>query len=385
MVLLLGTTASGKTAAALALAPLLNAEIVSIDSMQVYRRMDIGTAKPTPAERAAVRHHLIDVVEPSESFSVARFVELADAAIADITARGKTVLAVAGTPLYLMGLMYGMFEGPSADESFRAALRERATREGTPALHAELAVIDPAAAARIHPNDLKRIERALEVHRLTGRPLSAMQTQWDASHMRYAASVVGIRREKEDTSRRINQRVRQMIDAGLVDEVRSLMGGPLEPGARRVGTAHHSLPGAPYGGQCPPYEAPSPFKGEGRATTPSPFKGEGRGEGQVPDTPGSASPSPNPLPQEGRGPMAPLSEQARQAVGYAEILAHLRGECSLDDAVEQIKINTRRLAKHQRTWFRKFPMTQWVDVADDEREESIARKLHNAIQSAAID
>lgn len=321
MVLLLGTTASGKTAAALTLAPLLNAEIVSIDSMQVYRRMDIGTAKPTPAERAVVQHHLIDVVEPSESFSVARFVELADAAIADITARGKTVLAVAGTPLYLMGLMYGMFNGPSADEAFRAALRERAAREGTAALHAELATIDPAAAARIHPNDLKRIERALEVHRLTGRPLSAMQTQWDAAHLRYPAAVVGIRREKEDTSRRINQRVRRMIDAGLVDEVRALLDEP-------AGDA-----------------------------TPSPRQVEGRGEG------------------------AALSEQARQAVGYAEILAHLRGECSLDDAIERIKINTRRLAKHQRTWFRKFPMTRWVDVSADESEESAARTLLDAIQT----
>lgn len=320
MVLLLGTTASGKSAAALSLAPQLDAEIVSIDSMQVYRRMDIGTAKPTPAERAAVQHHLIDVVEPSESFSVARFVELADAAIVDIAARGKTVLAVAGTPLYLMGLMYGMFEGPSADEAFRAALRERAAREGTPALHAELAAIDPAAAARIHPNDLKRIERALEVHRLTGQPLSAKQTQWGAAHLRYPAVVVGIRREKEDTSRRINQRVRQMIDAGLVDEVRALLDEP-------AGDA-----------------------------TPSPRQGERRGE------------------------CAPLSEQARQAVGYAEILAHLRGECSLEDAIERIKINTRRLAKHQRTWFRKFPMTRWVDVSADESEVSVARRLLDAIQ-----
>ncbi|QOJ03522.1 MAG: tRNA (adenosine(37)-N6)-dimethylallyltransferase MiaA [Planctomycetia bacterium] len=357
MVLLLGTTASGKTAAALTLAPLLNAEIVSIDSMQVYRRMDIGTAKPTPAERAAVRHHLIDVVEPSESFSVARFVELADAAIADITARGKTVLAVAGTPLYLMGLMYGMFEGPSADEAFRVALRERAAREGTPALHAELAAIDSAAAARIHPNDLKRIERALEVHRLTGRPLSAMQTQWDAAHLRYPAVVVGIRREKEDTSRRINQRVRQMFDAGLVDEVRALLGEQRDDAT------------------------PSPSQEVSLATTPSPFKGEGRGEGQAHDTTGIASSSPNPLSQGGRGPMAALSDQARQAVGYAEILAHLRGECSLDDAIEQIKINTRRLAKHQRTWFRKFPMTRWVDVTADESEESVARRLLDAIQS----
>lgn len=303
-ILLLGCTAVGKTAAALALAERLDAEILSIDSMQVYRRMDIGTAKPTAGERVRVPHHMIDIVEPHESMSVARFVDAADAAVADILCRGRRVLATAGTPLYLMGLMYGMFEGPSADDAFRAILRDRAQREGTPALHAELARVDPEAAARIHANDLKRIERALEVWHLTGTPLSMQQQQWTSGRLRYSAAVVGLRREKEDNARRINQRVRQMIDQGLVDEVRTLLSEPLG-----------------------------------------------------------------------------LSHQARQAVGYAEIIEHLESRCSLDEAVEQIKIHTRRLAKHQRTWFRKFPTARWVDAAPAETLESITYRLLDAIKT----
>jgi len=302
MVLLLGGTASGKSAASLILARRLDAEILSIDSMQVYRRMDIGTAKPTREERSQVPHHLIDVAEPSESFSVARFVEMADRAIADIAGRGKTILALAGTPLYLMGLMYGMFDGPSADEAFRASLRKRAAAEGTEVLHGELSKVDPAAAERIHPNDLKRIERALEVFHQTGRPLSEQQRQWAAGVLRYPAIVVGIRRDKEEQSKRINQRVRDMIEAGLVEEVRRLL-------------------------------AESP----------------------------------------------PMSQQARQALGYAQIIDHLEGRCSLDEAIEQIKIQTRQFAKHQRTWFRKFAMAHWLDIADDEPAEKITARILDAI------
>ena len=305
MILLLSCTAGGKTTASLDLAQRLDAEILSIDSMQIYRRMNIGTAKPSPEELARAPHHMIDVAEPSESFSVARFVEMADHAIKDIASRGRTVLALAGTPLYLMGLMYGMFDGPSADESFRAALRDRAGREGTPALHAELVKVDPEAGRRIHPNDYKRIERALEVWQATGRRLSEQQQQWSAEKMRYPATVVGIRREKEDNSRRINARVKAMMQAGLVDEVRSLLAEP-----------------------------------------------------------------------------AGLGEQARQALGYSQIIAHLQGEMSLDEAVEQIKIQTRRLAKHQRTWFRKYPMTRWLDIADDEPVSSIADRLYELIRAS---
>jgi len=304
LIYLLGTTGAGKTDAAIVLAGALDAAILSIDSMQVYRRMDIGTAKPTAEQRAAVEHHLVDVAEPCESFSVARFVNMADDVIARAAARGNRILATAGTPLYLMGLAYGMFEGPSADESIRAELRDRARREGTAALHADLARVDPEAAERIHPNDYKRIERALEVWRLTGRPLSAQQQQWNAQSLRQPGRFVGIRRSKEDTSRRINARVRTMIEAGLVNEVRALLA-------------------------------------------------------------------------ESRG----LSEQARQAVGYAEIIAHLAGELPLERAVERIKINTRRLAKHQRTWFRKFPMTTWIDVAPDEPPAQIADRLRASLSS----
>ena len=302
MVLLLGGTASGKSAASLILAERLDAEILSIDSMQVYRRMDIGTAKSTPEERSQIPHHLIDVAEPSESFSVARFVEMADRAVADIAGRGKMILALAGTPLYLMGLMYGMFDGPSADEAFRALLRQRAAAEGTEVLHGELSKVDPAAAERIHPNDLKRIERALEVFHQTGRPLSEQQRQWAAGVLRYPAIVVGIRRDKEEQSKRINQRVRDMIEAGLVEEVRRLL-------------------------------AESP----------------------------------------------PMSQQARQALGYAQIIDHLEGRCSLDEAIEQIKIQTRQFAKHQRTWFRKFAMAHWLDIADDEPAEKITARILDAI------
>jgi tRNA dimethylallyltransferase len=298
MILLLSCTAGGKTAVSLELARRLNAEILSIDSMQIYRRMNIGTAKPAPAELALVPHHLIDVAEPSESFSVARFVEMADRAVEAITARGRCVLALAGTPLYLMGLMYGMFDGPSADESFRAALRERARREGTPALHAELVRVDPEAGRRIHPNDYKRIERALEVWQVTGRRLSEQQQQWSASSLRYPAVVIGLRREKEDNSQRINARVKAMIEAGLVGEVRSLLAEP-----------------------------------------------------------------------------AGMGEQARQALGYAQIIACLQGRMALEEAIEQIKIQTRRLAKHQRTWFRKFTTTRWLDIAADEPVTAIVDRL----------
>lgn len=295
--LLLGVTASGKSSCAMAIAGPLNAEIVSVDSMQVYRGMDIGTAKPTPQERERVRHHLVDVVDPWESFSAARFAQAADRAIQDIAGRGRLPLVVGGTPLYVMSLMFGMFDGPSADAAFRSALRERAEREGNAALHAELVRIDPSAADRIHPNDYKRIERALEVHHVTGRPLSSQQTQWDSGQLRYPARIVGLRREKEDASRRINARVKQMIADGLVEEVRALLAHP---------------------------------------------KG--------------------------------ISEQARQALGYAQIIDHLDGRCSLEDAVEGIKIQTRRFAKHQRTWFRKFHFAKWIDVASDETPDAVATR-----------
>src|SRR5437879_5266792 len=175
---LTGPTGSGKTRLGIQVALRLGAEIVSMDSMALYRGMDVGTAKPTPEERLQVRHHLIDVLDPWESASVAWWLEHAAECCRDIETRGKHVLFVGGTPLYLKALMCGLFDGPPADEELRSRLTEEAAAAGSAVLHDRLAHLDPASAQRIHINDLRRIIRALEVCELTGRPLSAWQTQW---------------------------------------------------------------------------------------------------------------------------------------------------------------------------------------------------------------
>ena len=299
-ILILGVTASGKGRLAFELAQRLDAEIISVDSMKVYRRMDIGTAKPSAEAQRQVRYHLIDIVEPSESFSVGLFHGRAWAALEDISGRGKTVIAAGGTALYTKALLYGLFEGPGSDEKVRAALHERAQIEGLSALHGELAAIDPEGAGRISPNDARRIVRALEVYRLTGKPISSLQQQFEAERPVHDWTIIGLRRERALESRRINARVRSMMERGFVDEVRSLMDEE-----------------------------------------------------------------------------KPLSRQARCAIGYAEIIGHLEGRMPLEHAVEQIKKNTRRLAKGQRTWFRTFPMVRWIDI---EPEESQASVLGRAIR-----
>ena len=286
VITILGCTAAGKGTLARAIADKLGGEIVSLDSMKVYRGMDIGTAKPPAEARAALPHHLIDVADPWESFSVARFVELADRAVEEIHARNRPAIAVGGTLLYFKCWYVGIFDGPSADPELRAEIRERARIEGADALHADLARVDPEAAARIHRNDLRRIERALEIHRLTGRPIGELQKQWDSAGPRrrdWSWTLIGLRREREETNRRINQRVKRMLAAGLVEEARRLW---LDP--RGVGT------------------------------------------------------------------------QARQAVGYAELFEHFAGRLSLEDAVEQINIHSRRLGKQQRTWFKTLRDVHWI-------------------------
>ena len=302
MILVLGVTASGKARLGFELARTLDGEIVSVDSMKVYRRMDIGTAKPSQEAQQQVRHHLIDVVEPSESFSVGLFLEKALAAIDDIRGRGKTVVAVGGTALYIKALLYGLFEGPGGDERIRAELREQAEREGLVRLHEALRRIDPEAASRIDPNDAKRIIRALEVYRLTGKPISSFQKQFDAGRPMHDWTIIGLRRDKVEESRRMNARVKRMIDAGLVEEVRSL-----------------------------------------------------------------------------RAEEKPLSQQARCAIGCAEIIEYLEGRLSLDDAIEQIKKNTRRLAKGQRTWFKTFKQVNWIDVEPEEPAEHVIERAKELI------
>jgi len=223
MILILGVTASGKGRLAFDLAQSLGAEIISIDSMKVYRRMDIGTAKPPQEARRLVRYHLIDIVEPSDPFSVATFLEAASEAIKQIKGRNKTVIAVGGTALYIKALLYGLFEGPGTNQQIRAELKARAETEGLAALYGELTKVDPIATERISPNDSKRIIRALEVHRLTGKSISSLQKQWDKSDAKHDWTIIGLRREKTDANGRINKRVKKMISAGLVDEVKSLL------------------------------------------------------------------------------------------------------------------------------------------------------------------
>jgi tRNA dimethylallyltransferase len=303
MILILGVTASGKGRLAFDLAESQGAEIISIDSMKVYRRMDIGTAKPPEEARRGIRYHLIDIVEPSDSFSAGVFRELALGAMEQIKGRGKKIVAVGGTALYIKALLYGLFEGPGCDEQIRAELQERAEAQGMAELYQELTKIDPIAAGRINPNDSKRIIRALEVYGITGKPISSFQKQWDESEPEHDWTIIGLRREKAEESRRINGRVKNMIAAGLVDEVKAL------------------------------------------------------------------------LDEE-----KPLSKQARCAIGYAEIIEYLNGRIELEEAVELIKKNTRRLAKNQRTWFKTFKNVHWLDIEPDETSEEILSRAKGILE-----
>ncbi|HWE02078.1 MAG TPA: tRNA (adenosine(37)-N6)-dimethylallyltransferase MiaA [Tepidisphaeraceae bacterium] len=276
---IVGPTASGKSDLAMALARSVSGEILSVDSMQVYRQMDIGTAKPSPAERGAVRHHLIDLVDASESFTVAGFVEAADAVIADAARRGVPLVATGGTPLYYKALFEGLFEGPGAD----AAIRQRLNLLDGEELHRRLAEVDPPAAGRIHLNDTKRLVRALEVYELTGKPITSLQTEWGAGRARHAARWIGLQWDRDALNRRINARVKSMMAAGWLEETRLLL------------QSHGSL-----------------------------------------------------------------SPTAAEATGYRDLIDHIGGKTSLEEAVEQIKIATRQLARRQMKWFRRFPNVKWI-------------------------
>ncbi|RUL89231.1 tRNA (adenosine(37)-N6)-dimethylallyltransferase MiaA [Tautonia sociabilis] len=222
---LTGPTASGKTAVGVALAIRLGAEVVALDSMTLYRGMDIGTAKPSESERRGVPHHLIDVLDPWESASVAWYRAMAAAAVAAIEERGRIPLFVGGTPMYLKALLRGLFPGPSADPSLRLELEDEANRLGDAALHARLAAADPATASRLHPNDRRRIIRALEVLACSGRPLS----DWQREHDRPApphVPVLALDRPRDELRRRIDARVESMFNSGLIDEARRLADAP---------------------------------------------------------------------------------------------------------------------------------------------------------------
>ena len=227
---LTGPTASGKSAAGVEMALRIGAEIVSMDSMALYRHMDIGTAKPSDQERRRVPHHLIDVIDPHEEYSLAQYIEAAHRCVEDITARGKKTLFVGGTPLYLKGLLRGIFQGPAADWAFRRQLQQEAQRQEPLWLHGRLQEIDAAAAARLHPNDTRRLIRALEIFHLTGRPISEFQKQFDISAPAERCRVFVLDWPRDELRARIDRRVSEMFENGLIGEVRALLADPQPPG-----------------------------------------------------------------------------------------------------------------------------------------------------------
>ena len=219
---LTGPTASGKTTVGLHLAGLLGAEIISLDSMAIYREMDIGTAKPTPQDRARVTHHLLDIVWPNEDFSLAAYLEAAHRCVSEIRARGRAVLFVGGTPLYLKSLLRGLYEGPPADWEFRRQVRAEVEEVGVAELHRRLQQVDPLSANRLPPTDVRRIIRALEVHRVTGRPISHMQLHFEEGVPAEQRKVFVLSWDRDELTRRIESRVDRMFDVGLLDEIRGL-------------------------------------------------------------------------------------------------------------------------------------------------------------------
>jgi tRNA dimethylallyltransferase len=223
---LTGPTASGKTAVSLELAPQLGAEIISLDSMALYRGMDIGTAKPTNQERRAVPHHLIDAIEPDEQYSLAQYVAAAHDVAERIVERGRVPLFVGGTPLYLKAMLRGIFSGPPADWDLRRRLQSDAESEGAESLHARLAEVDPRSAERLHPRDTRRVIRALEVWEKTGESISDLQRQFECARPADECRVFALRWSKEELLKRIDARVEGMFAQGFVAEVRTLISSP---------------------------------------------------------------------------------------------------------------------------------------------------------------
>ncbi|OLS39089.1 tRNA (adenosine(37)-N6)-dimethylallyltransferase MiaA [Bacillus sp. MRMR6] len=286
LLVIIGPTAVGKTKLSIELAKKYNGEIISGDSMQIYREMDIGTAKIKIEEMEGVPHHLIDIKDPDESFSVAEFQQLVRAKINEIALKGKLPIIVGGTGLYIQSVIYDYhFSEATADDTFRIELEARAKVIGNEALHKELTRLDPVSAAQIHPNNVRRVIRALEIFHCTGKMMSEYQKEQEPDLL-YQTALIGLTMEREKLYERINLRVKLMMDEGLLDEVRRLY----DRGLR----------------DC----------------------------------------------------------QSIQAIGYKEVYEFFEGKVSLEDAVENLKQNSRRYAKRQLTWFRNKMDVQWFDMAD---------------------
>jgi tRNA dimethylallyltransferase len=287
IIAVVGATATGKTDLGLRLAEALGGEIVNADALQAYRGLDVGTAKPTPEERARAPHHLVDVLEPTQRWSAGEFARQARQAIEEIHARGRWALVVGGSGFYLKALFEGLTPLPRAQPEIRAELKRREAEEGPEALHAELAAADPASAARLAPADRQRVVRALEVLRATGRPLSEWIAAQPAPARPLSALHVGLTLPRGILYDRIAVRVAGMMQRGWLAEVQELL-------------------------------------------------------------------------ERGIGPSAP----AFQAIGYRQLVRHVHGEITLEEAVADTVRATRRFAKRQQTWFRREPQVRWFDPRD---------------------
>lgn len=303
---LAGPTACGKSDVAIQLAERIRthlghaAEIVSLDSMTLYRRMNIGTAKPTRDQCERVPHHLFDVLEPSQDFSVAEYLVAAEQVCQGIVARGNQPLFVGGTGLYLRSLLRGVFAGPPADDAIRARLEQEVERGGKEALFARLQQVDPPTAARLHQNDVRRVIRALEVCELTGQPMSSQHQEAPLPLSERPRHVYWLEPPRNWLYQRIDERVLTMMSAGWLEEVRGLMHEPL-----------------------------------------------------------------------------PLSLTASQALGYHELLEHLRGRLTVPEAITQIQTRTRQFAKRQHTWFRNLEECVAVPISGRDSSATIASQLIN--------
>ena len=304
-VLIAGPTGVGKSTVALALAERLNGEIISVDSMQVYRGLDIGTAKPSPEERRRVPHHLIDVVEVNQPFDASQFARLARAALADIQRRGRVAILCGGTGLYFKAFLEGLGEAPPANAAVRAALEATPLAE----LLRELEHCDPVTYAKIDRKNPRRVIRALEVTRLTGKPFSAQRAIWKTERGKGNAGLwFGLARSSSDLRARIDRRVAEMFARGLAQETEQLWKRGLEE-----------------------------------------------------------------------------NHTAMQAIGYRQVVEHLRGQRPLDDTVALVKLRTRQLAKRQMTWFRRQLDLEWIRLEPEADAGAVAQRLHKRYGQAQHD
>ncbi|WP_368298508.1 tRNA (adenosine(37)-N6)-dimethylallyltransferase MiaA [Cytobacillus firmus] len=297
LAVLIGPTAVGKTKLSILLAKRFNAEIISGDSMQIYKSMDIGTAKIKEEEMEGIPHHLIDIKNPEDPFSAAEFQKLVRSKITEVTSRGKLPMIVGGTGLYIQSVIYDyQFSDAPSDEEFRKTLEERAEREGNNALFKELLAIDPDSAEKIHPNNIRRVVRALEIYHCSGKPMSHYQENQDPELL-YDTALIGLTMDRETLYERINFRVEIMMKEGLLEEVRSLYDQGLK--------------------DC----------------------------------------------------------QSIQAIGYKELYDYFNGCVSLEDAVGNLKQNSRRYAKRQLTWFRNKMNVEWFDMSDSVDPHEFEKKF----------